>query len=436
MRDTNNATITRSSIHEMVYYWCLTLTAVSLPFSIKASSAFIIILLVNWISEGNFKTKFRSFKNRLLLLFVLFYLMQIFSTLYSANVKDALFQLEKKLPLIILPLVIGTSIRLSFRQTSRLLRFFIISVSLSSLICLGYATHRNNYWEVFSNPVWFYFSYYDLTQVLNIQPNYLALYVGFSILVIVYFIVKNWNSYSFFKRVLLSVGSFYLFIFLSLLSGRTPILAVIFIMFFGLTYYSIRQAKIFKGILITSVIVFFLLVTLYQFPIIRERLLQTFNIEQNMTWINQYGDGTGGLPQIRLLKWQCSWNVIKDNWLFGVGVGDVQDSLQIQYASINFELALNQGFNSHNQFLQIWIGTGLIGLFIFVLSMILHFLRSFRSHNYVFVMFITFFLICSLTESTLERQWGITFFGLFYSIFAFGSDLSWTKSQVMNDKPE
>ena len=407
-------------IHGQVFQYSLVLVVISLPYSIKINNIAIVLMVLNWIVEGNFAAKFAALRSNILFwLFAAFYTLHAIALVYTADLNEGLFQLEKKLPLLIFPFILASTTSLSKKQLQTVLFSFVLSIFVALTICLGYAFHRNNYLETFTNPVWFYFSYNDLTEVIDIQPNYLAIYVGFSIFILTFFLIENWHAYKVFEKLGRLLCITYFVLCLLLLSGRTPIAATIFIVSIASFYFFYKKGILLKGLLVWTVASLSLLVVMYQIPIIRERLLQTFGIEQQMTWISQMGDGKGGLPSIRLLKWKCAWEIIKDNWLIGVGPGDAQNLLQIQYKKINFDLAFNEKFNPHNQFLQTWLGLGFVGLISFVGSLAMPMVRSYRQKNHLYLIFVLFVFLCCITESVFERRLGIVFYAVFNSLLAF-----------------
>ena len=69
--------------------------------------------------------------------------------------------------------------------------------------------------------------------------------------------------------------------------------------------------------------------------------------------------------QTRKAIYLCSIKSMQGNWLFGFGVGDVKDSLRECYNETSESLIVGN-YNSHNQYLSILLGTGLLGLLIFI----------------------------------------------------------------------
>lgn len=120
---------------------------------------------------------------------------------------------------------------------------------------------------------------------------------------------------------------------------------------------------------------------------------------------------------MRLYFWDAAMQVIKKNFLFGVGTGDVQDELNKTYKEINSPLEEEWYKRPHNQFLTITAALGIFGLVIFLASIIYPavYLRTELPK-----LFWPFFLIAVLSffmEDTLETQAGCTFYGFFTALF-------------------
>ena len=69
---------------------------------------------------------------------------------------------------------------------------------------------------------------------------------------------------------------------------------------------------------------------------------------------------------LRVEKIKSAKEVIAQNWLWGVGIGDVQDVLNEEYKKRGFELGYKVNLDTHNQYLETWIGLGIFGLFLLV----------------------------------------------------------------------
>jgi hypothetical protein len=118
---------------------------------------------------------------------------------------------------------------------------------------------------------------------------------------------------------------------------------------------------------------------------------------------------------------KTAFRIIKNNFWFGVGTGDVKDYFQKQYEIDNSKLPKKNRLRAHNQFVTFFLSFGIVG-FIFVLfSMFYPVIKLKGFKSYLFVVFFIIALLSFLNEDTLETQIGITLFSYFYSLFLFGS---------------
>jgi hypothetical protein len=109
---------------------------------------------------------------------------------------------------------------------------------------------------------------------------------------------------------------------------------------------------------------------------------------------------------MRLLFMQTGLRIWENNFWFGVGTGDVQDSFNWQYEFDQVELDEENRLRAHNQFLTFGITFGIIG-FLAILWMLL---RLFKKANRLTFISLLLLLASFLNEDTLETQIGLTMF--------------------------
>jgi len=131
------------------------------------------------------------------------------------------------------------------------------------------------------------------------------------------------------------------------------------------------------------------------------------------------GNPTGSTLMQRLEFWKASLGLIRENWILGVGTGDMNVVFHDQYKKMGSKLAPDQWWRSHNQFLSIFIGFGIWGLLWFLFAIIYPPLLIKRQNDYFMLVFLTIAFLSMLTEDTIESQTGVVFFSFFYSFFLF-----------------
>lgn len=132
------------------------------------------------------------------------------------------------------------------------------------------------------------------------------------------------------------------------------------------------------------------------------------------------GDPTGSSLMQRLEFWKASVGLIRDNWLTGVGTGDMNEAFREQYIKMNSRLAPDQRWRSHNQFLSIFVAFGLLGFCWFLVTIFYPPLKTGGFRDYFFLVFFIIIMLSMIPEDTIESQIGVTLFAFFYTFLLFG----------------
>lgn len=120
----------------------------------------------------------------------------------------------------------------------------------------------------------------------------------------------------------------------------------------------------------------------------------------------------------RMEYWKTGLQIAKSNLLIGIGTGDVQDQFDILYNRNDSILNPENRRRTHNMYLTVLLTFGIIGLFLFLWLHVEFIVLNFNQLNLTALSFIVIILLSYLVEDTLETQTGVTFFGLFYGLYA------------------
>jgi len=122
---------------------------------------------------------------------------------------------------------------------------------------------------------------------------------------------------------------------------------------------------------------------------------------------------------LRMLSWDASFDIIKDNFLFGVGLPNAQKELNLTYKGKAYTFPLKQELNSHNQFLQITVECGILGTLMMLAMFFFLFKKSadvpFKEKVFIFV-FTVLLLFNFSFESYFNRYVGLSFVSFFYCL--------------------
>ena len=209
-----------------IYFYALILLALSLPLSVFVTSVAEIILVLNWLAglkQSRIGYKFREHPG---LWFILaLYFLHVAGLAWSSDFHYAFHDLRIKLPILILPLVIGTSEGLRAKELRKVLLFFTAGTLASSLVSFLVFLH--------ALPV----EYYDIREIsVFVSHIRLALMAGLSVFIILYYLFireeqtrlkGRWRMaailsvvwFIFFQMVLKSFTGVVVFLLLALILG-------------------------------------------------------------------------------------------------------------------------------------------------------------------------------------------------------------------------
>jgi O-antigen ligase len=202
-----------------------------------------------------------------------------------------------------------------------------------------------------------------------------------------------------------------------LLSGSKAGILTFSISIIALIIFSVftLKNKVFNTIFIVSIASLVLILFSF-FPNVQQRFINMFDkIAHTETLdINSTESNTA-----RILVWETSWEIIKENPLWGVGTGDVLEQLQKRNTEKGYTGVVNLNLNAHNQFLNTQLALGIFGTLI--LLIIFFVLLTYPAPEYSFFirLVVIIFLTTMLTESFLERQSGIMPFTFFAAIYGW-----------------
>lgn len=397
---------------------CALLSVIILPIHVKYLPPFMIMWGICWILENytrfniiwNSKNKYKL----LFIMFVVYYLWQAIGLIYTTDIKMGLLNLFGRLALILFPLVLifpGETIK---NKAKILIRIFALSTFLFILFCFVYALYRsvslqNGLWTFNPHPAeypWLsYFYGSDLT--ISQHPSYIAMYVLLS----VFICFESWfdRSTKFQYRILWLILGFLLLISMYFLSSRAGILISLILIPFYIIYKFNRLRKG-KFIWIVVILIVILLIPL---------VLKNKRVDYLYGEVFNKQVDYQRKKDPRFLIWGSALNIVRQNLLLGVGIGDVRTELAKEYERIGEVEMAKERLNAHNQFLEVLLENGIIGLVLFISMFICMFYIAFSDKNLLYGMFILMLFMFFLFETILYRLAGVSFFSLFSCLLLY-----------------
>ena len=308
--------------------------------------------------------------------------------------------LETSLSVLCLPLVFNvliSHVRFDQRVRLKFYNLFIISTFLFAILIL---------FNVLIDDATIYYSNWYTNKARTIienivfigqHPIYASVFFGISILFAVD-ILKNTENKISNKAFYYSAILFNFFLLLFFLSKG--VLLALLITLFAVFFMNTKWTKKRIAFLLVSI---FLISCLFTF---NRRMNELINIDTYKTVNTNYSTG------LRVGIYKCVYGLAKDNWVLGYGPGNTQEVLNECYAS-NSSILLEKTYNSHNQYLDVLLKTGIFGLLVFLFFLIINYVKAKENKNFIVTYILIFYCIIFLIENILLRQSGVILFYFF-----------------------
>jgi O-antigen ligase len=397
----------RVIFHKKAHLFLAILIAFWLPLA-RLVPIFIALLLLNWLAEADYRNKMKSvFKNKLAIVFILFYLLHLFGLFYTSNMDSGLFDIQVKLSLFVFPLVIASR-PFSKPESNKIFYAFVAGAFVSSLIMLVRAvityilTGENNF-------------YYQAFSSFILHPSYMSMYLN---LAIFWIIIEGFKGETQVvkqqKYAAIFLITFFIFIII-LLSSKLGLATLLLLFVLLIIRYIVSHKKYIIGLsaLFSIIIAGY---SIYAFvPEIRDRVKTALEVVSS----NNVDKSNGESTAVRILVWGAANNVIADNFLLGTGTGDSKDELMKEYKKQEITGAYEHELNAHNEYYQVFVSLGIIGFTVFLLSLFLPLIKSLKKKYIIYGLFLCIMLLNFLTESMFETQAGVMFYAFFNSLLCF-----------------
>lgn len=379
------------------------LIAFFLPFGIN-HAILILIWAISFFAFDNVKQGFKNvFSNKWSYVLLAFFLIHALGYFFSLDKSDALNAIEIKLGFLAFPILVFAS-RFNEVQIKKIVISFVSGCVLATVICLFRAFYLYFFEDVNA------FFYSDFNYFLH--PSYFAMYLVFAQLIVMLF-YPTWLSHLTYLNIKIGFISFLLLLATFLCSSKMGLITAFLLIPTAL--FVILYKNGYKKLIVGSLIVFiFGLFLSYKFlPQPFERIKVAFKVTASAEKIDKTDAES---TAVRILIWKESVKLIQSNFWFGTTAGDANDKLIEAYEKEGLTGALIKKLNAHNQFLQTFIGTGIMGFVLLLLMTFGAMIYGFVVKNYLLVTFSVLMIFNFLVESMLQAQAGFIFFVFFFCI--------------------
>lgn len=360
-------------------------------------------------------------KRKEIMIIILFFLLNLLSAFLSTNKKEGISFTGIRLSLLAIPLAIGT-VYIKNLLKHRLIFGFAVATTVAAFGTLLWGIFRAQKYQDLS------LLYNDnLSDMVNLQSIYFAMLVNLAIFSFIYLLSEK--SVLINKKIIVPV-LMVLFVTHFLLASRIAIIILYGAIFIFALLRIIRNKKIVQGCIILAGLLIAGICLVKFFPKTINRFKELsytqfdykstdreshYNMELTPTQWNG--------ANIRIAVWECAWTVIKNNMIFGTQLGDKMGELKKEYARKGFSFGIKTNRNTHNNYVDVWLSLGLVGLIIFLAGFFL--IPAFHcitTTDWYGLVIIISFMLSLFTETYMDRTLGNTLLAFFISFITSYKD--------------
>lgn len=345
---------------------------------------------------------------------LIYYALVLIGLTYSEHTHEGGKDAQVQIALIAWPLGIAALRSVTPEMVPRLCLYFTRSLALSSALLLIYAAQR--YLDGAGHNTFFYknLSIWEL-----VSQHYLSMYMSFGILILIH----RW----FFSSVKLSRWHSaeilaYLTLFITmqaLLSVRIQLIALP-IALLPILIRAYRLGRLGKRSMRIGGLVFLLgVIGVGSLPGTQRRAIETYHEIRSFNRMVEKKQ-----TNHRVYLWKAGFEVFKEHPMIGAGTGSSNAFMNDKLLHVNAKFwdgekvyyLRDKEYNVHNVYLQAAMTYGFIGFLVVCWILFVPLFKAIKANDALTAGFLLLAIVSFTTESMLERQAGVLWFGVFYSL--------------------
>lgn len=389
-------------LRKKLFYFFPVLFCFCLPFGSLLLSAIIAL----WTASALFNLELVQLKkgarSSTFWLCLLFFVLTALSAFFSSNRKDALFAVEIKMTFVLFPFLI-----FCFYWPPEILKRCVIAFVSGCFFACIYLIVRASLYAMEGNTAYFYYTLFSDF----IHTSSFAMYLVMAIILV----MLLYHKWFYKQKNIIYTSWFFLSFFVTsifLCSSKLGLISF-FISFIIICFYRFRLYLKLFTVVVGLIAIFaagLLLANIFPGSVGRLNSLSGISVKN-------LDKTSSESTTVRILIWKEAADLIRNNFLFGTGVGDANDNLYAAYKKNGITGALEHKLNAHNQFLQTFVGMGLVGFLSLCALTFGMMIKGLMQRNFFLFIFSLLIILNFFVESMLQRSDGTLFFTFFLCFF-------------------
>lgn len=397
------------SLANKISYYHIMLLMVSLPFDMFYSHLILISLVVHTFIH----LKKEAFKNiptfRPVMLQSVFFI-TVLSTVYSINKPAAFTEWGKQVTIFLFPVVFCLNpLDLRKYRPQLLLVFSTACTAIIAYLYIDAAVTIRHYKLPISALFSSAFTNHNFSEPIKMHATFFALQVALGLIYMLSMLIKQ---RLFYNRLLYLICSVILTAGIIQLSSKSVFIAVFIVINTALPWLLLKGRQRLAFFLFSTVISVLLMVTIISSSTLKERYITELKSDLSVKSPSATIDS-------RLARWEIAGNLIIKAPVIGYGAGSETGLLQEEFFKNKLYSSFLNRLNTHSQYLSFLIKSGVIGLLIYITTLVFGFNCAYREKDLLLFAFMALIAAVSFSENLLDVDKGIFYYAFFFSFFIF-----------------
>jgi len=396
-----------TTAHKISYYHLLLLMA-SLPFDMFYSHIILISYAIHTLINLN-KGAFKRLADKRILILQSVFLVTLLSTIYTFNSHEAFQAWGAQITIFLIPIVFFLNPFDINKYRSQLLMGFalVCTATIAYLFIDALITIRHYHLPIivlFSGA----FTNHNFSEPINIHATFFSMQLVIAMVVLLSVIIKETGN---FKKLFYLLCCTVLLAGIIQLSSKSIFVVLAVTINVVLPYFLLTGKKRLHFFITSMVLTVLIASAILASNNFRERYVTSLSDDLSQSVPGQITD-------TRLARWRVSFELIKRSPVIGYGAGAEIGLLQDGFYNHRLYNSYLNKLNTHSEYLSFLLKSGIIGLVIYLATLVFGFRAAFRKNDVIFFTFMLLIAAVSLSENLLDVDKGIIFYAFFFAFFS------------------
>ncbi|PWK78959.1 O-antigen ligase [Mucilaginibacter oryzae] len=407
------------TLSNRISYYLIALLLLSLPYNLFYSHLLLTGLAVHTliqIRKSDIKAVFTKANFALTAVFFI----TLFSIVYSTNKPQGFTELGRQVTILLIPLICCFNTLDLKKYRDNLLLIFSAGCVITIIYLFFHALYTVRYYHLpvraLASPA---FTNHNFSEPLEMHATFFSMQIGIGLIYFIYRLILQ-------KRRPIKITYWVCCAVLAVgivqLSAKSVFVALMLAVNIAVPLFLLSKQVRKKFVMVAMSASLLVIAGIFATGAYKNRFVTDLRKDLSKS--------TGAeLTDPRLARWGVALKVAAQSPVIGHGAGTEIALLQDPFFDHHFYRSYIAELNAHNQFISLFIKSGLTGVLVYLLALLFGFKTAVIKQDVMLLSFMLIITCVSFSENFLDVDKGIFFYGVFFSLLVFSAAGQATENQ-------